>query len=75
MGRGKDRAIRQLSERNGLSPKQQRKLWAKVSALKYVLKEKGILLEEDLVEISRVEIAMERDIEKKHKEKLEKKDI
>ena len=75
MGRGADRAVKQLTNRRGLSPKQQRKLWARVSALKHVLKAKGILTEEDLEELVRVENAMERDILKKVSSSIKKKEV
>ena len=75
MGTGTNRAVKQLTGRTPLTPKQQRRLWARQSAIVHMLKKKGIFDEDDLAELSRVRDAMERDIEQKIATKLKSKGV
>jgi hypothetical protein len=61
----KDKSIGQLVESTGLQSSSQKRNWARVSALRLMLQSKGILTEEDMEEMKKMEQAMLRDINRK----------
>ena len=73
MNKAEDRAVRQLIDTKGLSPKNQKLAYARTTALKQLLVEKGILTEEDENRFQELANAMLGDINRKIEQNMRQK--
>lgn len=65
MSKAEERAVDQLTKQKGLSPENQKLAYARTTALKQLLTEKGILTKEDEARFKELSTAMLADINRK----------